>query len=428
MTDTKRPSGYNDLPEFIKYENGISPLSAPLCINGRQIPNRICYQPMEGADGSLSGTPGHLTVRRYDRFARGGAGLIWFEATAIVPEGRANPHQMYITEKNVDDFARLVEDTKNTCIKENGYEPIIICQLTHSGRWSKNENGRAPMIAYSKPMFEKDSPIDTQNIVTDSYLDSLPERYVSSARLCEKAGFDGVDIKACHGYLLSELLSAYRREGKYGGDLENRARLLFDSTEAVRGALDDSFIVGSRFNMYDGYAYPDGIGDSGKEGIPDFTEGKMIAKGLSERGATLLNITMGCPYTNNEVNRPTSFAKSVNPYESVKRMLDGAREAKLSAPDCAVVVSGISFLSSLAPEVCAYYINKGDFDMAGFGRQSFAYPELARDILKSGKMKDKSTCLTCGKCTELMRGAEGAGCPVYDKEAYLDMYRRMGEK
>jgi hypothetical protein len=66
--------------------------------------------------------------------------------------------------------------------------------------------------------------------------------------------------------------------------------------------------------------------------------------------------------------------------------------------------------------------------MAGFGRQSFAYPELARDILKSGKMKDKSTCLTCGKCTELMRGAEGAGCPVYDKEAYLDMYRRMGEK
>ena len=60
-------------------------------------------------NGSASGAPEGLTRRRYERFARGGAGLIWLEATAVVHEGRANPRQLWLHERTADDFARMCE-------------------------------------------------------------------------------------------------------------------------------------------------------------------------------------------------------------------------------------------------------------------------------------------------------------------------------
>jgi len=424
----KRPLTKNDLPESIPFSDDVSVLSAPIRINGRTVPNRICYQPMEGCDGTPDGAPGELTVRRYKRFAEGGAGLIWFEATAIVPEGRANPRQMYLTEKTADAFASVVNDIKETCIKANGYEPTVVCQLTHSGRWSKPNGYPEPLIAYNKPIFETNGALGKDRIVSDEYLDSLVDHYVKSAKLCEKVGFDGADVKACHGYLLSELLNAYTRDGKYGGSYENRTRLFMNAVEAVRAATSSEFIVGSRFNAYDGYAYPYGMGDSGTAGVPDLTEAKQIAADLSKRGATLLNVTMGCPYTNHEVNRPTAFAEVEAPYRSIERMLEGAKEVAKSAPSAAVVASGITFLGGLAPNVMAAGIGAGDYAFAGFGRQTFSYPELARDIINNGGMTQKKMCLTCGKCTQLMRAGKTPGCVIYDKDVYLKLYNEINKK
>ncbi|MGN0745129.1 MAG: flavin oxidoreductase/NADH oxidase, partial [Aristaeellaceae bacterium] len=79
-----------------------SPLFQPLTIGSVTAPNRIAFQPMEGTDGTEGGAPDALTVRRYERFAKAGPGLIWFEAVATVPEGRASAHQLYLTEENVD--------------------------------------------------------------------------------------------------------------------------------------------------------------------------------------------------------------------------------------------------------------------------------------------------------------------------------------
>ena len=423
MAFCKRPTARDELDTALPFSDDISVLSTPFTLEGRSVPNRICYQPMEGCDGTVSGAPDELTRRRYLRFASGGAGLIWFEATAIVKEGRANPRQLYLDEGTLDGFQRLIWDTKSTCVKENGYEPVIICQLTHSGRWSKPEGASKPLIAYNKPIFEKE-PIGSDSIVDDAYLDGLTERYESSARLCEKAGFDGIDVKACHGYLLSELLNAYQREGRYGGSYENRTRLLMDATSRVKSVCRKGFIISSRFNAYDGYAYPYGIGDSGVYGIPDFTEAARIASDLEKNGASLLNVTMGCPYTNNEVNRPTSFADQDMPYDSIHRMIKGAAAVSKAAPQSAVVLSGISFLGALAPNVASACILRGDCHFAGFGRQSFSYPELARDIILKGEMSRDKLCLTCGKCTELMRSKSTPGCVVYDK-LYLELYRQM---
>lgn len=422
--NTKRPVTREDIPKTIPYSESLDVLANELVLGGRVIPNRICYQPMEGCDGTREGAPGELTVRRYLRFAKGGAGLIWFEATAIVPEGRANPRQMYLSEQTFDAFARLVSDIKETSLKECGYEPIIVCQLTHSGRWSKPNGTPMPIIAYNKPIFEKSGPLPKECIASDEYLDTLPDFYAKSTILAKRAGFDGVDIKACHGYLLSELLNSYLREGKYGGSFENRTRLFFNATEAARAVAGD-MIIGSRFNAYDGYAHPYGMGDSGTPGVPDLTEASEIAKGLATRGATLLNVTMGCPYTNNEVNRPTILAKEEPPYLSIERMLHGAKAVKLAAPGCAVVSSGLSFLAAHSANVAAGGIENGYFDLAGFGRLNFSYPELAKDIINDGKMKTDKLCLTCGKCTELMRSGLTPGCVIYDKEVYGTLYNEM---
>lgn len=427
MNQWKKPTERQELPPSIPFSEDTSVLASSLSLGTHTLHNRICYQPMEGCDGTRDGAPDELTVRRYLRFAEGGAGLIWFEATAIVPEGRANPRQLYMTEANVDAFASLVEKIKATCLQKNGFVPVVVCQLTHSGRWSKPEGTPAPLVAYNKPIFEGDRPLPPEAIVTDDYLDRLPERYVASARLALRAGFDGVDIKACHGYLLSELLNAYVREGKYGGSYENRTRLFFDAVEAVRADAPTDFIIGSRFNAYDGYAYPWGMGDSGTPGVPDLTEAKRIAADLDRRGATLLNVTMGCPYTNHEVNRPTAFAAEEPPYRSIERMLEGARAVTEAAPHARVVSSGLSFLAALAPNVAAHGITAGDYHIAGFGRQTFSYPALARDIVQNGCMEKSKLCLTCGKCTLLMRNGKTPGCVIYDKDVYLPLYRELNQ-
>jgi 2,4-dienoyl-CoA reductase (NADPH2) len=73
----------------------LSSLSKPLQIGGKTIPNRLVINPMEGCDGEGDGSPSDLVYRRYERFAKGGAGLLWVEATAVTEDGRANPRQLY---------------------------------------------------------------------------------------------------------------------------------------------------------------------------------------------------------------------------------------------------------------------------------------------------------------------------------------------
>ena len=87
----------------------ISILSEPVKAGGLLIPNSLAVHPMEGCDGNSLGRPGKLTLRRYGRFAAGGAGLIWGEATAVVPEGRANPRQLLLVRENKDYYTEMIK-------------------------------------------------------------------------------------------------------------------------------------------------------------------------------------------------------------------------------------------------------------------------------------------------------------------------------
>ncbi len=88
-------------------------LAQPVQVGRFRVGNSLAIHPMEGCDGTLSGSPDELTWRRYERFATGGAKLIWVEATAVVEEGRANSRQLWLHPGNVGDFARLLEMTRS---------------------------------------------------------------------------------------------------------------------------------------------------------------------------------------------------------------------------------------------------------------------------------------------------------------------------
>lgn len=415
-----------DLP----FAEDVSILGQELKVGSKTIHNRLACQAMEGCDGTPGGSPDELTIRRYDRFAKGGAGVIWFEATAVMPEARANPRQLYIHDGNLDDFKRQVERIKETAMKENGYEPVVIMQATHSGRYSKPEGKPAPLIAYNNPIFEKDNPISADRIVTDDYIDLVKEKLIYGAILAEKAGFDGVDIKACHRYLNSELLSAYNRPGKYGGSLENRTRLL---REGIAGAMEScgkDFIVSSRMNVYDGFPQPYGFGVR-NDGTIDFdpTEPIWLLKQLRDMGVELLNITMGNPYFNPHVNRPFAmggYTIEEHPLEGVARMLKGIATLKKEVPEIKIISSALSYLGVAAPNVVAAFVEQGGFDIGGFGRTIFAYPDFAKDILTKGEMDKNKICICCSKCTEIMRSPGGTpGCVIRDREIYLPLHQKL---
>lgn len=417
----------------IPLDTDYSILAKPLQIGNHTIANRLAIQPMEGCDGKANGAPDELTIRRYQRFAESGAGLIWAEATAVIENGRANPRQIMLTEETLPAFQSMVADIKERCLKENGFEPFVVVQLTHSGRYSKPTGTPAPIIAYNCPPYETAGALSEDRIITDNELDALPEYYAKSAKLAEQAGFDAVDIKACHRYLMCELLSAYTRPGRYGGDFENRTRLYRNVIDAANAAVSSDTVVTSRLNIYDGVGYPYGFGMK-KDGslTPDLTEPLELVRILhEEKGIDLLDITIGNPYVNPHVNRPYDqggYIPPEDPLVGVARMADCIGEIARAYPGLAIISSGMSYLRQFSPAFAAGMLTQKGAAMAGFGREAFAYPTFANDLLKTGEMDPKKCCITCGKCTELMRMGGKAGCVIRDNQVYAPMYKELKEK
>jgi len=276
-----------DLPA----ESDVSVLARRVRVGRREAPNALAVHPMEGCDGTADGKPDVLTARRYVRFARGGAGLLWFEATAIVPEARANPRQLLLAPENARAFASLRGDALAAGRERNGadYRPFTTIQLAHSGRYSRPGGQPAPVLAHHDGVLDevhklpKDYPL-----IKDEELDRLQDRYVQAARLALECGFDGVDIKSCHRYLISELLAAHTRPGRYGGSFENRTRFLLETARRIREEVPDLELT-IRLNVYDGHPYPWGWGVSTDDpGVPDLTEPVRLI-GLLQRGLGALD-------------------------------------------------------------------------------------------------------------------------------------------
>lgn len=385
-------------------------LSDNIEIQGKRVKNRVVIQPMEGADCNLDGSPSELTRKKYLNFAKSGAGIIWFEACAVCAEGRTNLRQMFLTEKNLEKFQALLDEMRELSLRTNGFSPLIILQLTHSGRQSIQ-----PMIIYRNAVYEKTRPADDSMIVTDDYLDSLPEMFVRSARLAAAAGFDGVDIKCCHGYLMAELLSAFGRKGKYGGDFEHRSKCFLECFRRVREDVPKNFIVTSRLGLSDMVKKPYGFGTD-EEGNLDLTEGKRLIGELQKSDMNLINVTLGNPYYNPHVNRPFrvgSYRAPEKPETGIQRFYDVEKEIKHTFPDLAVIATGISYYRNDLMEQAEKLLKDGVCDLVGFGRVSLAYPDFYRDYLEN-KFNGNKCCVACSRCTLLMRSKCVSGCATFD--------------
>jgi len=423
----------------ISLTEDLSPLAKPFKIGKKTAPNSIAILPMEGCDSNPDGSPSELVERRYLRFASGGAGLLWWEACAIIHEGRANPLQMMLTKDNVKSFAELLEKSNKAAADANGsdHRPVNVLQLTHSGRYCRpNTHKMEPIIPQHDPILDPRIGIDADYpLVTDTYLEGLVEHYVSVSKLARDAGFDGVDIKACHRYLLSELLASHTREGKYGGSFENRTRLILDIVSEVKKAMGEDFIVGSRFNVFDAHPYPYGFGED-KEDFMKFdpTEPMALTRKLCEIGIELLGTGSGNPYyIYPQVTRPFDTSSTGVPtpqehqLESIERMFVFTREMQKAAGDIPVVGNGYTWLRNYIPYAGAANLQAGHCSFIGLGRLAFAYPDAPRDML-SGAMTPSKCCVTCSKCTQIMRDHSTTGCVLKDSEIYLPIYTQAREE
>lgn len=381
----------------LPYSGRTQVLSEPVRLGGAVLRNRLLAQPIEGFDANPDGSPSARSIERYCELARGGSGTLWLESVSVNHQGRSNPMQLWITRENWTKFRELAES-----VRRSVEAPVyLVLQLTHSGRNSNPDGMPSPVCAFRSQAIPKENGI----IISDEALEALEDDYVTAALLAERAGFDAVDIRACHGYLINELFAAVNRPGRYGGSLENRTRLLLNIIDRIHAA--SGIEVGVRLNLYDGIPYPDGWGvDRHDVGKMDLTEPLELVRLLYGRGIRLLNISNGVGAYSPFVIRPYDsggIPPREHPLAGVWRMQDCARQVKALAPEAVVIASAFSWLREFGPGVAAGGVEAGWYDVAGFGRESIAYPNYANDILSGGGLRREHCCVTCCGCTNLIK-------------------------
>ena len=332
----------------------------------------------------------------------------------------------------MDAYRRLCDEVREAGFRENGVDPLLIMQANHSGRYSNPGNRPAPLIAYRHPWLEQFRPADDSCIVSDDYLMDLEERFGEGTRLAREAGFDGVDIKSCHGYLFAELNSAWSRPGRYGGSYENRTRLLKNCIASANVYKNEHFFVTCRLGIYDGYPEGPGFGAAKEDPFSlDLQEPLRLVRELrDECGLDTINITMGNPYATTHVTRPFDFGKyqpTEHPLTGISRMIHGAAAVKKAVPDMTVYASAPSYLRQYSDLYAAGAVEQGMCDGMLFGRMAFADPDYANEIIREGRIHPDRVCVTCGKCGDLIRAHKPTGCVIRDTETFLPFYREFVE-
>jgi 2,4-dienoyl-CoA reductase-like NADH-dependent reductase (Old Yellow Enzyme family) len=282
-------------------------------------------------------------------------------------------------------------------------------------------------------------------LFTDMELDGLIGDFVRAARDAERAGFDFVDIKHCHGYLLHELLSAHTRPGRYGGPLENRTRLLREIAAGIRRDAP-SLMIGVRVSIFDLVPYRKPALDSVRSGAPsggadrpvdvsrhlpyrygfgvmaerpaeiDLGESLRFLELCRDLNIPLINITGGSPYYNPHCQRPALFPPSdgylppEDPLLGCARLLEAAAACKRAVPGPVYVGTGYSYLQDYLPFVAQAQVRLGNVDFVGLGRSTLAYPDLPYDVLTGAKPDSKRFCRTFSDCTTGPRNGMVSGC------------------
>ncbi len=342
-----------------------SPLSAPLTLpNGFILKNRFCKSAMTEAMADTSDNPTQAHNRLYGRWAQGGLGLLMTGNVMIDRRYLERPGNVV-----VEDESNLPALTAwASAAKANGTSVWV--QISHPGR-------QCPMVVNPKPLSPSDEKLNLLGMfgkprpMSEADITEAIFRYGQTARIVKKAGFDGVQIHAAHGYLVSQFLSPItnQRGDDWGGSLPNRARFLRAVLAETRKQVGPDFPIGVKLNSADF-----------QKGGFSLEECKQVARWLQEDGIDLLEISGG---TYEEMSFATA-TEDDTPRDSTRKreafFLEYAREirAEITLP---MVVTG-GFRSRAAMEAA---LREDGIDMIGLARPLCVMPDGAAQLLSGEK-------------------------------------------
>ncbi|MBF7097888.1 oxidoreductase [Alkalibacter mobilis] len=341
-------------------------LFSPIKINECEIPNRLAVTAMVANYCNDDGTASDRYIAYHEAKAKGGWGLIITEDYAI------NDHAM-----NFTNAAGLWEDSQIESHKRltdtiHQYESKIFAQIFHAGRQSNPfvNGGMQPVAPSAIPCpWHKQIPRE----LTISEIEKFVDEFGDTALRAKKAGFDGVEIHAGHGYLLAEFLSHYvnKRTDKYGGPLDNRARIIKEIIENIRSKVGSDFPVTIRYSA-----------DEAVQGGRTIAETRVLARLFEEWGFDALHISSGVYGDHNK--------GIISPmYVDQAWTVDYAAEIKKIVKIPVFTVNRIN-----DPRMAEDILEMGKADIIGMGRGSLADPDLPNKA-KFGKLDSIRYCISC---------------------------------
>lgn len=391
-------------------------LFSPMKIGNVEIKNRVVMAPMCMGFGQFNGKVTKTMEDYYVERAKGGVGLIFTEITRVNDmTGASSFGQLAMSH----DYQ--IEPLKKMVDKVHKYGAKIMVELHHPGRQNLGLMiGTVPLSvacdkvlgkAYAKLLTgavippgkklqdndivprviapskcEKSKMAESVNRgVSKTGIKKLVNQFVEGAVRVKKAGCDGVELHAAHGYLIQQFLSpnTNRRNDEYGGSLENRMRFLMEIIDGIRQQCGKDFPIVVRLSVDEMY---ERIGQKGKG--YDLEEGLKMAKALSDKGIDAIDVSSGCYDTFNYWLEPTTFEVGWRKYlaEEVKKVVD-------------IPVIAANLIRS--PEQAEQQLEDGIQDFVSLGRPLIADPHWVEKVANGDKDKIKR-CLCCLYCFESM--------------------------
>lgn len=366
----------------------------PYKIGNLMIKNRLTVPAMDSGVFSPEGYVAQSTLDYYGARAAGGFGLIIIEIAAVEKRGVGMPHEPNVwSDDAIEGLTKLAN-----CIKNKGARTIV--QLHHAGRETVSAMAGEPIAAPSSVPCPTNR--ETPHEFTTQEVYDLIRHYVEAAVRCRKAGFDGVEIHAAHGYMGGQFLSprSNKRVDEFGGGLDGRAYFMKLVAEGIREACGDDFVITARISSKEN-----------RIGGLEIEESVVFAQMLEDYGYDALHISAGTYETWQTIVPPSSWQSGWN--------LGAARRIK-EAVDIPVISVGLFH----DPYTIETALKRGDCDAVSLGRQSICDPDFPNKMY-AGVIEDIIPCLGCTqRCMEfnypenLMPGDWGVGCMLNPESSH----------
>jgi 2,4-dienoyl-CoA reductase-like NADH-dependent reductase (Old Yellow Enzyme family) len=337
------------------------------------------WEGMAADDGSC--TP--KLIELVQRLAEGGVGLIITGLAFVTREGRAAPWQMGA---DGDAFLSGLKEMTDTVHRAEGK---IALQIAHGGCYSATQLTGKEALA---PSTHESGVIPSCREMTVAEIGQVVAAFGESALLAKKAGFDGVQIHAAHGYLLSQFLSPFfnKRKDEYGGSIENRARIVLETLQSVRQAVGTGFPVLVKINSED---FVD-------EGLT-VDEMLYVAAQLERGGIDAIEMSGGTVYASGAYSAIRTGTFDTPEKEVFYREAAARFKEKIGVP--LMLVGGIRSF-----EVAEKLVDDGLTDYISLSRPLIREPALI-NRWKAGDLR-KATCISDNACFGPVLKGEGLYC------------------